>query len=147
MYDNWGANLAVVATTVLIVAVSVLIHYAGLERLSRRIPQMHLHRQSVVYAIFALIGLHIVEIWIFGLGYAALLHWPATGQMTGTEMTSWLDNVYFSAVVYTTLGLGDIIPRGPIRFMAGIEALTGFLLIAWSASFTYFEMERRWRER
>ena len=147
MYDNWGANIAVVVATIVAVSACVAIHYEGLEWLSRRLPRMHLHRRTLIYAIFAIIGLHITEIWTFGLAYTALLEWPETGRMTGLEAHSWLDNIYFSAVVYTTLGLGDIAPRGPIRFMAGTEALTGFVLIAWSASFTYLEMERRWRER
>jgi hypothetical protein len=56
-----------------------------------------------------------------------------------------LDSVYFSAVCYTTLGLGDIVPTGAIRFLVGTESLTGFVLITWSASFTFVEMERYWR--
>jgi hypothetical protein len=47
---------------------------------------------------------------------------------------------------YTTVGFGDVAPIGPIRFLTGTEALTGFVLIAWSASFTYLEMERYWKE-
>jgi len=35
---------------------------------------------------------------------------------------------------------------GPIRFLAGTIALTGFVLIACSASFTDLEMSRDWRE-
>ena len=31
------------------------------------------------------------------------------------------------------------------RLIAGVEALTGLLMIGWSASFTYLEMERFWR--
>jgi hypothetical protein len=57
----------------------------------------------------------------------------------------FLDSIYFSAVCYTTLGLGDIIPAGAIRFLVGTETLTGFVLITWSASFTFVEMERFWR--
>jgi hypothetical protein len=30
--------------------------------------------------------------------------------------------------------------------MTGTEALTGFVLIAWSASFTFVEMERFWKQ-
>jgi len=30
--------------------------------------------------------------------------------------------------------------------MTGTESLIGFLLITWSASFTFFEMERYWRK-
>jgi len=52
--------------------------------------------------------------------------------------------MYFSAETYTSLGFGDITPVGPIRLLAGIEALNGLLLIGWSASFTYIAMERFW---
>ncbi|MBM3373365.1 MAG: two pore domain potassium channel family protein, partial [Betaproteobacteria bacterium] len=45
------------------------------------------------------------------------------------------------------VGFGDVVPVGTIRFVAGMEALTGFLMIGWSASFTYLEMERFWRDR
>jgi len=53
--------------------------------------------------------------------------------------------VYFSAVTYSTVGFGDVIPTGPLRFLVGTEALTGFVLITWSASFTYLEMQRYWK--
>jgi hypothetical protein len=69
---------------------------------------------------------------------------PAFSQLVGAG-GGLFDSVYFSAVVYTTLGLGDVVPHGAIRFMAGTEALTGFLLITWSASFTFLEMQRFWR--
>ena len=48
---------------------------------------------------------------------------------------------------YTTIGFGDLAPVGPIRFLAGTQGLVGFVLISWSASFTYLEMERCWRAR
>ena len=55
-----------------------------------------------------------------------------------------LDAVYLSTTTYSTLGFGDLVPTGPIRFMVGTESLIGLLLITWSASFTYLEMRRYW---
>lgn len=52
--------------------------------------------------------------------------------------------LYFSAETYTTLGFGDLTPAGPVRLLAGVEALNGLLLIGWSASYTYIAMERFW---
>jgi hypothetical protein len=52
--------------------------------------------------------------------------------------------LYYSGVIYTTLGLGDIQPEGHIRFITAMEALNGFLLITWSASFTFLAMGRLW---
>ena len=45
------------------------------------------------------------------------------------------------------LGFGDVVPNGPLRLLAGAEALNGLLLIGWSASFLYLEMERWWPPR
>ena len=58
-----------------------------------------------------------------------------------------VNNKSESAITYTTVGFGDVVPVGPIRFLSGMEALTGFVMIGWTASFTYLEMERFWRGR
>jgi hypothetical protein len=52
-----------------------------------------------------------------------------------------------SVATYTTVGYGDLAPVGPIRLIMGLEGLTGFLLLTWSASFTYLEMQRYWPPR
>lgn len=57
---------------------------------------------------------------------------------------SFSASLYFSAETYTSLGFGDLTPNGPVRLLAGVEALNGLLLIGWSASFTYLCMERFW---
>lgn len=33
---------------------------------------------------------------------------------------------------------------GPLRLIVGIEALNGLLLITWSASFCYLNMQKDW---
>lgn len=50
----------------------------------------------------------------------------------------------FSFSTYTTLGFGDIVATGPLRLLAGIEGITGLVLIAWTASFAYVEMGHYW---
>jgi hypothetical protein len=62
------------------------------------------------------------------------------------------DRPYLFDVIYLGLDLhhgriGDVTVSGPIRFVCGTEGLTGFILITWSASFLYLEMERFWRAR
>ena len=49
-------------------------------------------------------------------------------------------------MVYTTVGFGDLVPAGPIRMISSTEALTGLSLITWTASFTYLQMQRVWRD-
>jgi len=146
MYDDWFANAAVVLATAAAVCLSVLLHYEGLILTSRGLARLGGRRRvKVLYGIASVLVLHVLEIWIFGLVLWLLLLGPAFGSL-GPSAQHILDVIYFSAVTFTTVGFGDLAPTGPIRFLAGTEALTGFVLITWSASFTYLEMERYWRE-
>jgi Ion channel len=102
-------------------------------------------RAKVLYAILSIIALHVVEIWVFGVTIWALLHVPDAGSLQGPEAADIFECVYLSAVTFSTVGFGDIAPVGAIRFTSATEALCGFVLITWSASFTYLEMEKFWR--
>ncbi len=143
---NWGANITVVCVTVLAVGLAALTHFEGLMWLSGRFSRTSgPKRRVILYAVLLLIMLHTIEIWIFGLAHHMLLLWPETGKISGAIGLSIFDHVYFSAAVFTTVGFGDLPPVDPIRFLAGTEALTGLVLIGWSASFTYLEIEQLWR--
>lgn len=146
-YSHWGTNAAVVLCTLVLVLSSVGLHYEGLNYLARRLAHREgPRRPRVLYAVLGALGLHIAEIWVFGLGLWAALHLPFAGQIGGAGSGLLLDAIYLSAVTFTTVGFGDVTPIGSIRFLLGTEALTGFVLITWSASFTFLEMERNWRE-
>ena len=144
---HWDAAMA----TAVAVTLCVLLHYEVLDFLDRLMVRIHAHwrRPRLLVLMFCLILLHILEIWVFGIGYWWLGTEADRGMIEVLQGASagLPDYVYFSAVIYTTLGLGDMIPHGPMRFMVGTEALTGFLLVTWSASFTFMEMERWWRRR
>jgi Ion channel len=139
-------NVVVIISTGVIVLACVLLHYEVFTWLSRFLVGMHLRirRRRILLLIVGLLMLHVTEVWLFGIGYALLLQDPSIGQINGSG-GGLLDHVYFSTVVYTTLGLGDMVPAGSIRFMTGMEALTGFVLITWSASFTFLEMQKFWK--
>lgn len=147
-YANWLTNGLVVSTTLVLVLVSVVGHYEGLNWLARRLSRREgLRRPRVLYAVLGAITLHIAQIWLFGLGIWALLLLPDSGAIVGISQARLLDAVYLSAATFSTVGFGDVAPIGPIRFLIGTEAVIGLMLIAWSATFTFFEMERNWRER
>jgi len=59
----------------------------------------------------------------------------------------FMDCVYLSFVTYTTVGDGDVFVNGYIRYLTGVEALTGLILVTWSASFLFLEMQRYWSGR
>jgi hypothetical protein len=145
MYSDWQINLAVVLATLAAVCLCVLVHYEGLVVTSRRLARLAgPPRVKVLYAIASVLALHVAEIWIFGLMTWLLLRLPECGHL-GPVALHLFDYIYFSSATYSTVGFGDLAPVGPIRFLAGTEGLTGFVLITWSASFTYLEMERFWR--
>ena len=147
MYDNWFANGAVVAATLAAVMLSALIHYEGLVAVSQGLNRIHPRnpRVKVLYSILCVLVLHVAEIWVFGLAIWLLMLWPECGYLATRGSLHFLDAIYLSAVTFTTVGYGDIAPVGPIRFLSGTEALSGFVFITWSASYTYLEMERFWR--
>jgi len=62
-----------------------------------------------------------------------------------SKFTSIPMGIYWAIVTMTTVGFGDITPTGPLRLLAGVEALTGLVLITWTASYLYIEMTRLWK--
>jgi hypothetical protein len=140
---HWG----VICTTIVVISVIIGLHYEVLRNCIRLLPAVaHRRRQRVIFLILVIMLTHAVEIWIFGLAYLFLLQWDIFGSIEGAaQIVNVADHVYYSAMVYTTVGFGDLVPEGPIRFMTGMEALTGLVMITWSASFTFLEMQRDWR--
>ncbi len=138
--------LSLVINTFLVSAV-VIIHYEMLRLLSTVIPKLQIkHRLRVVIGVFGTICAHIVEVWIFGLAFYYMVQSGEFGSLGGNFDGSLIDCVYFSFTNYTTVGYGDIEPFGAIRFLAGLEAITGLSLITWSASFMFWEMTKFWEE-
>ena len=137
--------LVISLVAVALLAVTVLIHYETLRIIGRVLPGLPIRaRQRVLVVIFACLIAHILEVAVYAATYAALLHFPAFGSIEGLFDGTVTDYFYFSLTSYTTLGIGEVHPVGPIRMIAGLEALNGFLLITWSASFTYLMMQRYW---
>ncbi|APX93887.1 Ion transport 2 [Halomonas sp. 1513] len=140
-----SGHLLVVGGTLIAVVVCVLLHYEVSILLSRSMEHSsNTLRRRFLSLLFGLLAAHIAEIWIFALATYLLLQHPLTGGLTGFDSVDLLDKVYLSAITYTTLGYGDLVPDGPIRFLMGTEALTGFMLITWSASLTFLEMQKHW---
>ena len=98
-------------------------------------------RAPLIVSPLLLLAVHVVEIWLFGIAYGLLVD-SGFGRIEGAS--TLLDYVYFSAAVYTTVGLGDLSPIGPIRAMVGAEGLVGLILIAWSATLLFIQLERHW---
>ena len=97
-----------------------------------------------LFVTILLFAAHMAEIVLYACTYAVAEHVLSVGAFAGEPIAAPLDYLYFSATSYTSLGIGDIFPTGHLRFLTGVEALNGLLLIAWSASFLFALMNRLW---
>jgi ion channel len=134
-----------IALAFTLVAVTFLLHYRTLLWLGANTPRFGLSTQAQVLAIVVTLFLvHLIEIGIYAITYGVSVSKLDLGSFEGATVTDAMSYLYFSGVIYTTLGLGDIEPQGHVRFITAMEALNGFLLITWSASFTFLAMGRMW---
>ncbi len=147
------------AAATLLVILCLLVHYEVLRLVSALVPRLTFlqpRRRIVVVVSGAFVG-HTLEVWLFALGYWTLSLVPSVGAFAYVDPQAAARFVsmdapygelehylYFSVVTYTSLGLGDVVPHGAMRMLAGVEAITGLMLIGWSATFTFLEMKELW---
>jgi len=129
------------ATATLVVAVTVLIHLAGLATLLA-ILRRHRHASSrwlaalfntgvILLAAFGLFALHSVEIWT----WAGVYRW--LGVFPDLESA-----LYFSTSTYVTIGYGDLVLAPGSRILGAIEGASGIILIGWSTAFFFSIVDR-----
>jgi hypothetical protein len=133
--------------TCLITALTILIHYEAI-RCVHRWHGGHWGgvRFKVISGVFLLFAAHSVEIWLFAAGIYFAKNILLIGSLTGAFEERTADYLYISVVTYASVGYGDIRPTGFIRTMCGFEALTGILMMAWSAAYTVSRLQELWAE-
>ena len=116
--------------------------------MSKKINQLPFAgRLKVAFGVIWTLVAHVLEIWLFGLGYYLVVRFDSNNKLINLDnhvTHDFFDSIYFSFISYTSLGYGDVTPKGPVQFMAGTEALVGLVFIAWTASFLYIEMQKHW---
>ena len=139
------AGLAAVAAMLL----CVLLHVGALELILRKLCRRSQTVWSLLIGVPLLFLCHAVQVSIFAavLWTLHIVYGPQIGELSSGFHTDWVNAWYFSASVFTTVGFGDITPTGPLRIFVGLEAIAGLVLITWSASFTFFGMQRSWERR
>ncbi len=132
----------------LVVAVAVMIHYEVLFQMTSIMPNLKFrHRFRIVFGVCGALVAHVLEILVFAAALQWMHHNPAWGYLEGNYNGSMVDAIYFSFTAFTTLGFGDVTPHGTLRFLVGIEAVAGLVLITWTASFLFFEMQYFWNKK
>jgi len=124
-------NLAV--GTVL-VALTVLIHTAGLMGIAWTTPRLarwlRLHSHDVgrtlvmTGTVVGLLGLLTLEVWSWAVAYDLL------------EVTrGFEDALSLSTDVFSTIGYGDLPFDASWRLLIALEGINGFLMIGWSTAY------------
>ncbi len=135
-------SLLAACVTVQSVGMLLLIHWlAGLRHLIE--SRSAIRRIGLLLRLFvSIVLLHLVQV-----GLWALVFWGAH------ELPSLETAIYFSLTTYTTIGFGDVVLGPGWRVLAGVEGLTGMLLVGWSTAFVFavvnlmYEHWRRSHER
>lgn len=129
------------------VILCVTVHLTTLRLLNDRVlPRFQRHSRTAVgiMVLVALVG-HLIEIWLFSV--AILVLGSLSDRQFAEELQlDGLDAFYYSAVSYTSLG-AEPLHETSLRLLTAIEALTGLILITWTASFVFIVMQRTWEGR
>ena len=134
--------LIVIVACLLLIALTTLIHYEVLRRMHVGLPRLRIPiRTKLLVVIFGAFLAHALEIALYGVSLFTLIHYLHVGNLHGERHQTFLECFNSQRNVHVA-GLGDGCPVGPVRLIAGVEALNGLLLIAWSASFTYLSMAK-----
>jgi hypothetical protein len=113
-------------------------HMGGILLIRRVTPRVRKRPVlGVLLTFWALVILHSSEIAIAAAAYAAVLSVPGAGSIAEGYGDSAGGLLYFSGTNYATLGYTQQIAYGPVRLLAMLQALGGFMLITWSATFVY----------
>tara|TARA_Y100000815_G_scaffold273052_1_gene303357 strand:- start:19 stop:471 length:453 start_codon:yes stop_codon:yes gene_type:complete len=123
----------------LLILACTAIHYGAL-RFATRIVDPAAHPKRCLFISVSLItAAHIIEAAIYASAFWAAVHQIDIGSLQlAQEPTANLypmDYFYFALVNLTTLGRGDLQPSGHLRFLTGISAFHGFLLITASGGY------------
>jgi hypothetical protein len=132
--------------TTVVVTICVLIHYETLRLISDLlIPRLGGPPRSRLLVVMAGAFIaHTIEVWAFAIAYYLFSDRFGLGTLEGHVDRTFAEFLYFSTQSYTSLGFGDVYPVGGLRLVAGVEALLGLLMIGWTVSFTYLEMQQLW---
>lgn len=131
--------------SVLMIVFTVSIHYEVKRAIWNILPRLKRRpRLMMNVLVLALMLAHTACVWAYGAVFWLLDTKIGIHGLGGQHEATFISYVYFSAATYSSLGLGDIVPLGAIRMLAGVEVINGLLLIGLSVTLAYFAMERFW---
>jgi hypothetical protein len=132
--------LALLAACVIVQSLGTLAMIHWLARVRQVFESSYVVRRvGLLLGVFTFIVLlHLIQITLW-----AAVFWREV------ELPTLEKAVYFSTTTYTPVGFGDVVLGPGWRVLAGIEGLTGIILVGWSTAFVFAIVDRmyeHWRQ-
>ena len=132
--------LAMLAACVIVQSMGTLVMIQWVARARQVFDSPYVVRRvGLLLGLFMfIILLHLIQIALW-----AIVFWRE-GELPTLEKAA-----YFSITTYTTVGFGDVVLGPGWRVLAGIEGLTGLILVGWSTAFVFAVVNRmyeHWRQ-
>lgn len=138
---------SVIVISVVLVLLTTAIHLAFFSVVARRrSPHVHIGHARFYGIMLGLFVVHVIDVALYAGGFYLASDVLGIGELQGEGAEGVLGHFYTSAVIYTTLGFGDVLPSVHLRCLTATEALNGLLFIAWSAAFIFATMGRFWTD-
>jgi len=125
--------VALLATCVIVQSLGMLVLIRWLARLRRVLESRSTYlRVALLLRLFVgIVLLHLTEVGLWAVVF-----------LRAQELPNLETALYFSLASYTTIGFGDVVVGPGWRLLAGIEGLTGILLVGWSTAFVFAVVNR-----
>jgi hypothetical protein len=143
---SWSLPMGIaLLVTALSISAAIGIHWLALRVLWRygRPRLVSFGGHGIGILVLGCIVAHLLEIGVFALGIFITAAWEGQMHLTDEFRQKNLDLWYYSAAFYTSLG-ADRPPTAGLRVFVTSEALTGLILITWTASFLFILMQEVW---
>lgn len=114
------SSTVVVHTFGLIIVANVMNRIAG----QRSLHEFRTRIIAMVVLVHGILAVHSIEIWIWAFYYHFV-----------DAVPDFSDALYFSAITFATIGYDDNLLQEQHRQLAGMEGLSGFVLIGWSTAY------------
>lgn len=134
MFHQLAIGAFLIALTVAIHAVALDHIMRMVERLGPRFFRRFRHSWKIPILILTVLAVFcalVIDIWIWA-GFFLIV-----GAVPDFETA-----LYFTTVVFCTLGFGDIILGTDWRLLSSITSANGMLLFGWSTAFIYEVMSK-----
>ena len=131
--QQFMALLIQLSVALLAIIASALSHYRILQYLTKFIVRLRNGARGLIVLFCGITASQLLAALWFTFAFKVSIA-MGLGNVNGGSLNQFIELFYFSLINLTTLGLGQIEATSHLRFLAGIEAMTGFLLVSCSAS-------------